>query len=130
IDFGLAQMYLNCPANPRNFTVTGNSRGSPFYLAPEIDTFSPKFNPFLVDSYAFGITLAMLCLGKRPIELLDKISDVANLFERTFLLDPSDPRRGQLQAIHQLMEPFTPHRRLLVVQFLRKFEVTESNSYI
>lgn len=130
IDFGLAKTYhsANSSTTLRNFYVNGRSRGSTFYLAPEM-SHSQKFNPFLVDSYAFGLTLAMLFLGKDPIDRLDATTDIANLFERTYLRDRSDPRRGQLLAIHQLMEPFAPHRRLLVEQFLSKFGVTGSASF-
>lgn len=123
IDFGLSKWY----SEPiRECYVQGTSRGTEDYVPPEMAKCKEtgrEFNPFLADSYALGTTLARIWLGREQVQTAiseEGIYGLAKYVHRRFLQDGhADPVISkQMRAIHQLLEPFTPHRRLFVEEFM------------
>lgn len=121
IDFGLSKWY---PRPTRQCFIRSGAVGTDFYVSPEMvecTSTDAEFNPYLADSYAFGMTLVSLLLGKEIVDVTkgrEGVYNLAHVFAKHFLANGDHPNIKHLRAIHQLLEPSFPKRRLFMDQFM------------
>ena len=123
IDFGLARPY---PQASRDAWVQCHKLGTDYFMPHEMTNGKSwrdqTYNPYLADSYAFGATLAIACLGNQCMENVPKFM-LPRTFELAFITNK--PPNRLWQGIFDLLWPLDCDNRLFVDQFLDQIKPAE-----
>ena len=130
IDLGLAREYHQGTRHNASLAPRLSIIGTEWYVPDEMTNDNPwhyrTWNPFLSDSYAFGVTLAMAALGKAGLKKVmaareesrnPAMRKLQSDFEEALIVNK--PPNRLWQAIANLHWPFDCSKRLHIDVFLQ-----------